>query len=134
MSYCSRIFWFSADIGSCLTFLFSRKERIESFIIIMTKVYDGLWEVMVFEFLKEFIQMEGMDAKKEKVEKMGFDIGVSAIDRMTFRNEGVSTNEFKIMEMICLEFWPYLFTTNIKNYKTDRKGSFIIEDDRCTLL
>ena len=72
--------------------------------------------------------------KAEKIEKMGFDIGMKAIDKMLYHKTDKVASERKIIHMLCLEFWPYLFWRPIKNYATNNKGLYIIEDNNCLIL
>lgn len=62
---------------------------------------------------------------------MGYEIGTKTMDRMAYdKIDKKYVNELKIMEILCLEYWPYLFQSKIKNYQTNYSGSYILQDEK----
>lgn len=68
-----------------------------------------------------------------KLEKMGFRVGQSLIERFT-KDSPRFKDELDLMKFICKDFWGMLFMKQIDNLRTNHQGVYVLNDNCFKLL
>ncbi|XP_012693876.1 trafficking protein particle complex subunit 6B, like isoform X2 [Clupea harengus] len=67
------------------------------------------------------------------LELMGFRVGQGLIERFT-KDTPSFKDELDVMKFVCKDFWTNIFRKQIDNLRTNHQGTYVLQDNRFTLL
>nr|XP_055052012.1 trafficking protein particle complex subunit 6B, like [Misgurnus anguillicaudatus] len=102
---------------------------------------DVLFEFLHMEIVSHVYKEQATrgDIDKERVtcvstlEAMGFRVGQGLIERYT-KDCPSFKDDLDVMKFLCKDFWSTIFRKQIDNLRTNHQGTFVLQDNKFTLL